>query len=304
MIFHQAKPLSVAALVALTACGGGGGGGDTGGGGGDPTPGSNGLPFGAVGQTLLIDAVDRPITMRSASFQAGSAPSIVPATITVDAGFFQGGTANLNGTITIFGETVTIENGQGTLDDSDEVVVVTFEPNRPSAENPAIYTAALEVNVSGQGFNDVNGEAAYVFGFETEPDTIAARTGGTLTYVGDFQSFGSLGGANNAQTEYAGGITVAVNFAGSGNAIVTLDGQIGGTGNVDMAGNIGLTGNGFAGELNCTTGCTGAASEVDATFYGPNANELGGVLAIDITATDFGTYDGVGTFILTNPTAN
>ncbi len=46
------------------------------------------------------------------------------------------------------------------------------------------------------------------------------------------------------------------------------------------------------------------ASEVDATFYGPNANELGGDLAIDTTATGFGPYDGVGTFILTNPTAN
>ncbi|MGJ8588836.1 MAG: hypothetical protein ACSHXW_11835 [Yoonia sp.] len=56
--------------------------------------------------------------------------------------------------------------------------------------------------------------------------------------------------------------------------------------------------------MNCTTGCTGAASEVDATFYGPNANKLGGDLAIDTTATGFGPYDGVGTFILTNPTAN
>jgi hypothetical protein len=99
-------------------------------------------------------------------------------------------------------------------------------------------------------------------------------------------------------------MTVAVNFGGSGNASVTLDGQIGGTVNFGMAGNIRLAGNGFAGLMNCTTGCTGAASEVDATFYGPNANELGGVLAIDITATGFGPYDGVGTFILTNPTAN
>lgn len=297
MKVHFAKPLSFVAIVALTACGGGGGGGDTGGGGGggggsvDPTPGSNGLPFGAEGQTLPDDAVDEVITMRSASFQARSAPTIETATITVDAGFFQGDTPNLDGTITIFGgPEVTITDGQGVLA-SGETVTVTYEPNRTLT-----YAAAIEVSVGSM--DGINGEAAYVFGFETDPATIEGRTGGTVTYRGDFQSFGSLGGAPNSDTEYAGGMTVGVDFTGTGNATVALDGQIGGTQNVDMGGTMGLDGNRFAGGLTCVTGCVNTGSEIDATFYGPNADELGGVLAIDITVTGVGDYDGVGTFIL------
>ncbi|HEV8035130.1 transferrin-binding protein-like solute binding protein [Yoonia sp.] len=299
MISHLVKPLSFVALVALTACGGGGGGGDTdggsggGGGGVDPTPGSNGLPFGAVGQRLP-EAEGQTVTMSSASFQVGNdpedAPSIVPATITVGADFFDDGGSSLNGTITIFGQTVEITNGTGNLT-PDEEVVLTYEPNRTGT-----YAAAIEVSVSSM--DGINGEAAYVFGFETDPATIAARPGGTVTYTGDFQSFGSLGGAPNSETEYAGGMTVGVDFTGTGNATVALDGQVNGTQDVDMGGTIGLAGNGFAGGLTCVTGCSGTASQIDATFYGPNADELGGVLAIDITVTGVGAYDGVGTFIL------
>jgi hypothetical protein len=300
MISHLVKPLSFVTFLTLSACGGGGGGGDdsgggSGGGGGgvDPTPGSNGLPFGAVGQTLPDDAVDQAITMRSASFQSGGAPTIENARITVDAGFFQGDTPNLDGTITIFGNSapITLTNGQGVLA-SGETVTLTYEPNRTGA-----YAAAIEASVGS--LNDINGEAAYVFGFETDPATIAARSGGTVTYTGDFQSFGSLAGAPNSDTEYAGGMIVGVDFTGTRNATVALDGQIGGTQDVDMSGTMGLVGNGFFGDLNCNTaGCTNNGSEIDATFYGPNADELGGVLAIDITVTGVGTYDGVGTFIL------
>lgn len=298
MISHLVKPLSFVALVALTACGGGGGGGDTDGGSGggdggvDPTPGSNGLPFGAVGQTLPDDAVDQAITMRSASFQSGGAPTIENARITVDAGFFQGDTPNLDGTITIFGNSapITITNGQGVLA-SGETVTLTYEPNRTGA-----YAAAIEASVGSM--DGINGEAAYVFGFETDPATIAARPGGTSTYVGDFQVAGRVAGANT-ETEYEGQITVDVNFVDD-DADFTLLGNFDGSSVVNMSGNgLDIFDNSIAGRLDCTTGCDGpGSSAVDATFYGPNADELGGVLAIDITVTGVGAYDGVGTFIL------
>lgn len=297
MMSHLAKPLSVFAFLALTACGGGSGGGDTGGGGGgggvDPTPGSNGLPFGASGQTLPA-AEGETVTMRSASFQVGNVPTIETVTITVDSGFFQGGTPNLNGTITIFGEPdpITITNGTGTLSSGQEVVL-TYEDIRSG-------TWAAAVEASADSFNGADAmQSAYVFGFETNPTTVATGVTGTSTYNGVFQAFGSLNGANNVDTEFAGGMDVVVNFAGAGTASVDLlNAKINGVGTeVDMDGQFGLAGNGFNGGLDCDSGCSGTG-EIDATFYGPNADELGGVLTFDVTVSGQGAFDGVGTFIL------
>jgi hypothetical protein len=295
MMSHLAKPLSFVALVALTACGGGGGTGGGGGGGGgvDPTPGSNGLPFGAVGQTLSA-AEGETVTMRSASFQFGNAPTIETVTITVDADFFQGNSENLDGTITILGEPnpIRITNGTGTLSSGQEVVL-TYETNRSGT-----WVAAVEA--SADSFNGAEAtQTAYVFGFETNPTTVATGVTGTSTYTGDFQSFGSLNGANNVDTEFAGGMNVVVNFTGAGTASVDLtDARINGVGTeVDMDGQFGLAGNGFTGSLACDFGCSGSG-EIDATFYGPNADELGGVLTFDVAVSGQGAFDGVGTFIL------
>ncbi|MEL6840442.1 MAG: transferrin-binding protein-like solute binding protein [Pseudomonadota bacterium] len=286
-------PLTFAALVALAACGGGSG--SDGGSGGGPTAGTNGLDFGEAGQQLS-DAEGTAISMRSASFQVGAASSIGNATITLDTGFFNGGPANranLDGSIQILGQTVTITDGSGTLPTGEEVFV-TFEPNRVGD-----FAAAVEVSVtSGAGMGTIDGEQAYVFGFETNPDEIEAIISGTAIYSGDFLATGSVNGAANTDTPYEGAITIEVDFLGTGNADVDLDGQLDGAINVDLtANNIPLSGNGFAGDLGCASGCTDEGSSVDATFYGPNAAEVGGVLAIDIEVGG-DDYDGVGTFVI------
>lgn len=293
MTFRLLNPLMLTAFVGLTACGasGGGGGGSVGGGGGPtaPTPGTNGLDFGNAGQQLS-DAEGTEVTMRTANFQAGSAPSISTASITVNADFFDGGTANLDGTIEIYGQTVTITNGAGALSSGEEVRL-TYEPNRSGT-----YAAAIDASVSS--LNDINGEGAYVLGFETNPNTITARTSGVTTYRGDFQASTAADGVN-VGTEYQGGITVVVDFVDD-DADFTLDGTLGASTPVDLgATGLDISGNGIAGDLTCTSGCENAGnSAVDATFYGPNADELGGVLSIDIEV-DGNDFEGVGTFIIT-----
>lgn len=289
MTIRFSSPFMLTAFVALTACGGGGG--DGGGGGGGATPGTNGLNFGAAGQQLS-DAEGTAVTMNAASLQVGGTPSISSATITVDSGFFNGATTDLDGTIQIFGETVTITNGVGALATGEDVRL-TYEPNRSGT-----YAAAVDATVSNATGGTLNGESAYVFGFETNPDAIAARTTGSLTYTGDFQATLSADQANT-QTEYEGGITVVVDFVGD-DADFTLDGVLAGATDVDLtATGLDIAGNGIAGGLNCTLGCSGGAgsSDVDATFYGPDADELGGVLTVDIEV-DGNDFDGVGTFII------
>ncbi len=277
------KTLIMTALFGLAACGGGGSGGVS----ATPTPGTNGLDFGFPGQEL-DDAEGAAVTMSTAAFQEGSGATTTDATITLDAGFFAG--AN-NGTIQIFGETVTITNGAGNLSGGEDVQVI-YETDRSGT-----YAAALEVSVSGTGMGAVNGEGAYVFGFETDPTELAALTSGSATYEGGFQVAGVVDdGASTA--EYEGTITVTADFLND-LADVELDGTFDGGTDIDMEGtDLAIATSGFAGALSCTSGCSASSSNVDATFYGPDGAELGGVLGIGFTA-GAADYDGVGTFIIT-----
>ncbi len=211
----------------------------------------------------------------------------------MNANFFNGSSDGnlgpLDGTIEIFGQNVTITDGSGNLTNGEQVVL-TYEPNRSGQ-----YVAAIEVSVGST--TGINGEGAYLIGFETSPSIIDDRSG-SVTYNGGFQATGSLDGVNT-QTEYEGGISVEVNFS-SNDADFTLTGNFDGSSPVNLDGNgLPILGNGIAGGLNCTSGCSGTGSAVDATFYGPNAQELGGVLSIDISVGG-DAYDGVGTFII-NP---
>ncbi len=274
MTFRNSTPMMLIALLTISACGSSSS--DNTGGGGAVVTGPE-----------LSDIEGSSLSTSAASFQVGAAPSTSEASITVDAGFFSG---DLDGTIEIFGETVTITDGAGELTTGEEVRL-TFETNRAGD-----YAAPIDVTVSS--LNDLNGEAAFVIGNETATSAINARTTGTLTYDGDFQATGSLAGSNT-QTEYEGGITVVVDFV-SDDADFTLDGTLDGSDDVDLTGTgLGISGNGITGSLNCTAGCSGGvgSSEVDATFYGPDAEELGGVLSIEI-AVGGGDYDGVGTFVI------
>lgn len=311
------KLLLTAAVTSLMACGGSGGGStttdpDTDGGTGSGTDGSgtdgggvtqppsvvtgsNGLNFGANGQSLT-EAEGVAVTTRSAGFESGSGASIGDAVITLDAGFLEAAPADRSGSLQIGTETVSITNGSGVLS-TGEAVIVTFEEDRAGT-----YAGALEVSIAGATGTAVNGENAFVFGFETDPDVIADRTSGSFEYTGGFQAFGSLDDADDTSTEYEGEMTVVVSFEGNGTADVTLDGQLNGTTSADLGGTLDISENGFSGALSCTAGCTGDGSSIDAGFFGPDADEVAGVVGVDFTAGG-ASFDGVGSFVLTDPVA-
>ena len=278
------RSILLLALLGTAACGGGG---DT----PDPTPVTdptetrNGLPY-AAGQ-VISDAEGLAMTLTSASYQTASGATIEsPRTVTLDAGFFS--TDQLNGSITIFGEVVQITNGQGTLANTNTVNVV-YEPERSGD-----YVAAFEA-VALDGNNYV-GEEGYIVGFETRPSAVAAQTGGSVVYTGDFVANGL---AARSEAEYEGGVVFTVNF--NDNTVAgTFDGGLnGGAGSggsdVDLAmGATSFSGNNnFNGSLTCADGCDGSAGTVDAAFYGPAADEIGGVIAVD-----FDGFEGAGTFII------
>lgn len=306
------KLLLSVAVLGLMACGGGGGGGisvvpvpeqpdDDSGTDGDPTTppiivtGTNGLNFGQSGQSLS-DAETIAVTTRSAEFINGSDASLTTAIVTLDAGFLSASSTDRSGTVQIGGETVTITNGSGTLS-TGETVIATFEPDRAGT-----YSGVLDVSIIGTSSGAIDGENAFVFGFETDPDVIAGRPVGSLEYTGGFQAFGSLNGDDDTSTEYEGDITILVDFADGGGADVALNGQLNGTTEADLGGTFSLSDNGFSGDLACTSGCSDDASSISAGFYGPDADEVSGVLGLGFTAGG-DEFDGVGSFVLTDPVA-
>lgn len=281
------------------ADGGGTDGGGSDGGGATQPPrvvtGTNGLDFGEVDQ-MLTETETFAITTRSAAFESGESADVGSAVVTLDAGFLTAAPAERSGTIQIGDETVTITNGSGTLS-TGEPVVVTFEQDRAGT-----YAGALEVSIAGASASDVTGENVFVFGFETDPDLIEARTSGSLEYTGGFQAFGSLNDAADTSTEYEGEITILVDFTGAGTADVVLDGVLDGATQADLDGSFNLSEGGFSGDLNCTAGCIDGQSGIAAGFYGPDADEVAGVIGIGISASG-DNFDGVGSFILSDPTA-
>lgn len=255
---------------------------------------SNGLAYATAGITLN-DAEGATMSLATAGYAiAGGGTTKVTSgqTVRLDSGALSGA---LNGTIQVAGEQVTITNGAGMTSGGD-TVAVTYDAGRSGT-----YAGALEVRVEGAG-SALASENVFVFGFETDPVNIALRNSGSLTYTGGFEGNGVLGAT---ETAYNGTITLTADFTGSGSVSGSLDGVLGGATDVDMSmPSAGISGNGFGGDLNCTMGCTndgGAEGTINGVFYGPDAEEVGGILVFDFEV-GADSFIGAGNFVLTNPT--
>jgi len=308
MKFGKVAVSIVITVFALSGCmgGGAGGGGGTGvdastipEGGGDAgtgtpnsepaEPGTNGLDYGSNGQSLT-QVEGRTVTMRAAGFGGADGLGVSNVAITLAAGFFdeRATTQDRDGSIEIFSETVTITNGAGNLANGDEVRIA-FEPDR-AGQFAAIVDATVS-NTSG-----INGETVFVFGFETDPAEVAALNNANVAFTGSFQATGAYGTAQD--TQFEGTASITADFRDAGSVQVDLDGRFNNGNDITMgAASLPIGDGSFAGAIACTQGCTGNNSLIDGTFYGPDAAEVGGVLAIDISVGGI-AYDGVGSFII------
>ncbi|KJZ20039.1 transferrin-binding protein-like solute binding protein [Loktanella sp. S4079] len=228
----------------------------------------------------LPDITGEEVSVTSATYRPGQGADIADGmTITLDSGFLTGGP--LDAELELFGETVTVTNGSGRMSDGKDVAVI-YEEDRAGQ-----FVAPIEVTVF-DATGGVFGETGLVVGTETPASDIPS---GTATYTGDFLAIGQIVGA---EAEYQGAISLDVDF--SGNVDGTLNGDVNDSTNVILSLDAAsVSENGFSGDLICTSGCTTSASSLDATFYGPSAEEIGGV-----TALEFDQFEGVGTFIATD----
>jgi hypothetical protein len=175
------------------------------------------------------------------------------------------------------------------------------------------YEYAEDPNLTGE----FDTEAFFAFGFETDPDEIAALVG-TAIYSGDFAGFGqvidpSTGDVILSEREFSGTITLTAEFgATTPDVSGDLDGNInyadGSFTDFTASFSAPIKGNGFAGSLDNMT-CTDAVclsdSELAGAFYGTDALESSGLLGMNVRvipdADDEYQFISGGGFTATRP---
>lgn len=279
----------------------------------DSRPQSNGLPY-AEGNQAFEALEQVSIITSGAAFSDATGPVLNTHPITFEAGFFSAAPTDQGAVVVLFGEQVQITNGEGMLANGQAVRIV-FD-----AETAGDYAGAVQV-LSYAAFENptpvdpVNGEAQYIFGFMTDPAAINGRISGGVSYAGDITAMGlarinGVAAGDPTGTELDGAITVLVNFNDDW-ASANLDANYTvGARTIDVDLSMPATafaGNTFAGDLNCQNEsvCT-ASSALDAAFFGPNGEEIGGVISIDTThdvGGDIYGFEGAGSFVIV-PNAN
>lgn len=271
----------------------------------DAATAANGLPF-ANTTSSIADLENETATVRLVRFVTDQETGdtrieITSETFTID------DSDEGNFTATFGGETITFldkigERNGGIVTDLREAAEGDF------AKAVSIFSSA-EANMMATGENT---EGFLITGFETDPDAIAALAPtGEVTYLGTLRGAGTLFEGEDLENAviFSGVTTITADFgtgtvSGSTDLVVGLDGDLDVT--LDFNG-ADITGNGFSTDLNvadCTAGlaCT-TDSQLAGVFYGPDANELGGLAAIDVTGTndsgDTIRYVGGGAIIAT-----
>lgn len=192
-----------------------------------------------------------------------------------------------NFTVTFADETITFVEREAFRADGSSIRSRTLDGN---------FAQVLEFN-SGASVNPVNEETVgyTIVGFETNPAEIASTTG-RVFYAGTSFYAGTVSDLD--------GNVLDDGFRGSTSAFFEADfgsGNITGSYTIDLEDETSVSrevfelelaptaiiGNGFAGDLtvaNCGAGftCT-SASEIGGVFYGPEADNIGGIVGFDIT---------------------
>lgn len=195
-----------------------------------------------------------------------------------------------NATLTLGGETIQLVGGSapvssGQADDWSSYLNTVGEVSGTGA----VYTYQRSEDPALTGEFDT--EAFFAFGYETDPDEIAALVG-TAIYSGQFDGFGQVldpltGTVMETEQEVFGTITLTADFDAP---TPSVTGDLDGTFEYQ---NIGFStsftapieGNGFLADLD-NMSCTDAAclsnSEVAGAFFGADALESSGLLGLNV----------------------
>lgn len=256
----------------------------------DPEQARNGFDY-ADADTVLSDLEGQTFTVR-----------VVRATVDEETGEVRQETTDEilefqdseNLTITLDGKVLNIVDGEAPADDGD---VFTLREARTGRAVRAFVLEKGEPNPF-EGIEFEIGSSSFLIGAETNPEQIPDS--GSVNYSDSF-SINPVAGRQEAL-----------------NVFVSLDADFGSSaisGDVDLRGAdfrplfdlelapTEIIGNGFAGDLTCSTANCTSNSEIGGVFFGDEAAEIGGLINLDVTTTDSigGTTNliGTGAFVAT-----
>ncbi|SFS12004.1 transferrin-binding protein-like solute binding protein [Yoonia litorea] len=301
--------------ISLAACGGGGGGG------GSTEPdvveitalnigstsgvaAQTGLPF-ADGTAQSIPA-NTPLTIRLARFETDHASGQTRLIVSTETYTKAAGSNLLNADVEIEGATVTLvydsaeDESFGSLSNGQELGAYI----NASGQFVSLINVFTYEDPPDDGFDS---EGTFAAGFETDPSSLPTFAG-TTDYTGTLLGFANVVDQNGNLIEQevllTGDAAIAVRFA---------DGRVGGSVDTQATGlaltylddvlvltETDIAGNGFSTDASTLQNCGGCTSEslVGGAFFGANAEELGGILALDVTnAAGTQQVIGVGGFI-------
>lgn len=298
MKFHV--PVAIAALTALNACSAGSGffGSDeslfigTRG----ASSSANGLPF-AVASSVVEDleaagSVDVKVVRVLTDWESGSTRLLISdETATLAAGDIAGDLDGL--TITLAGETLVFSGGVATPANNQTAWQSYVNTVGTVSGTGSIYS--YEGGSTGALSGEFDSEAFFAFGYETDPDEIAALVGSAI-YTGTFDGYGQVldpasGAVLANEQRYNGTFTLVADFDAS-SVSGALDGTFAYDGTAFAASFMApVEGNGYSGTLDAMT-CMSAtcisSTRVGGAFFGANAPETSGLIGMDVRVTPVG----------------
>jgi hypothetical protein len=174
-----------------------------------------------------------------------------------------------------------------------------------------VFSGVYTVNSYSSDLDEgIDTEGYFAYGFETNPDTIAAMPGsvetGSVTYSGNMFGYVQELDANNelirGEVVTNGSIVLTSNFTDQ-----TMSGNL--EGGITRAGDnhtytgiftdAGITGNGFSSTFvtSCDV-CADGSGQIEGTFYGDAAQEISGVATFNV-AVDGSSYVGASGYVAT-----
>lgn len=260
---------------------------------------ANGLPFAVPSSVLANLETAGPMAIKvvraQTDWDTGATRLVISnETLTLSPGAIAGDLDDV--VITLSGETLNFLGGAAPASSGQGDWLSYIVTSGAVSGTGAIYNYAggSDPLLSGE----FDSEAFFAFGYETDPDEIVALVGSAI-YSGAFDGYGQVinpttGAVISSEQEFFGTITLIADFDGApGSVDGTLVGTFDYSGtsfSVDFAAPI--EGGGYLGTLDTMT-CSSATCTSDSAlagaFFGADALETSGIIALDVTVEPVGT---------------
>jgi hypothetical protein len=251
---------------------------------------ANGLPF-AIPASVVEDleaagAIDVKVVRSFTDWESGTTRLLISdETLTMTAGDLANDLGDI--TLTLDGEALAFVAGTAPASNGQPDWQSYLNSVGAVSGSGAVYS--YNGGPSAVLSDEFDSEAFFVFGYETDPDEIAALVGSAV-YNGNFEGYGQVidpatGGVIDSEEYFSGTLDLTADFDG-GSVTGDLDGSFDYDGTLFTSTfTAPIEGNGYLADLDTVT-CTDAVclsnSQIGGAFFGTDALETSGLLGMNV----------------------